>query len=358
MAYKFEIERKASTVRWYILGIFSLAVTVFIVVPVVKAHTLDEEQMLQVLVEEHKEEMTTLNNRTVEFWARDPQSPRIFTEYYIYNYMMRIQIENFVKAPEVSQTNLEKSTVDERIAKFKNQLVFRPRLKMLIRWEVLTLYGGIFAIIAAVIATLSPFILRQTVFKNDDEKHFAKKTETPEGTLNPDTIQAMEYEKILAVDVRSTYRRSNELLVRSYLFLFSGIVIASVGVIIFFGTLPDGNSRQLNNLEFFRASIRPMSVLLFLETVAWFLLRQFRAGIEDFKYFHKAYTRRVDILIGLKLEKEGAGLPDREKIIASLFSEKDPPKLPEQIDVKEPGLESVLGAIKDLLTSLKDKAPK
>ena len=47
-------------------------------------------------------------------------------------------------------------------------------------------------------------------------------------------------------------------------------------------------------------SIRPAGALIFIEAIAWFLLRQYRALIEDYKIFHRMYLKRANYLIAYR----------------------------------------------------------
>jgi len=67
----------------------------------------------------------------------------------------------------------------------------------------------------------------------------------------------------------------------------------------------------------FRASAQ----LLFIEALAWFLLRQHRALIEDYKAFYRYYMRRANYLAALKIAIEN---PDKDlmtSVVNTLLSE-------------------------------------
>jgi hypothetical protein len=42
-------------------------------------------------------------------------------------------------------------------------------------------------------------------------------------------------------------------------------------------------------------------MLIFIEAIAWFLLRQYRALIEDYKSFYRCYMRRANYFAALKI---------------------------------------------------------
>jgi hypothetical protein len=41
-------------------------------------------------------------------------------------------------------------------------------------------------------------------------------------------------------------------------------------------------------------------MLIFVEAIAWFLLRQYRVQLEDYKTFYRIYLRRANLLLALK----------------------------------------------------------
>ena len=92
--------------------------------------------------------------------------------------------------------------------------------------------------------------------------------------------------------------RVRELYSRSTLLLVAGLIMAFVGVLIFYFTIPQQNN-DINS--FLLSSIRPSLILIFIESIAWFLLRQYRLQIEDFKVFHKSYLKRTNYFISYKL---------------------------------------------------------
>lgn len=107
-------------------------------------------------------------------------------------------------------------------------------------------------------------------------------------------------EEFLADDVIIARVRASSLNWRSNLMLAGGIIMAFVGVGIFYVTLPQflaGDDRW----TYLEKGIRPTGVLFFLEAIAWFLLRQYRALIEDYKTFHRLSLKRANYLVSLKV---------------------------------------------------------
>jgi len=73
-----------------------------------------------------------------------------------------------------------------------------------------------------------------------------------------------------------------------------------------------------------------MGVLIFIEAIAWFLLKQYRAIIQDYKFFHKMYLKRANYLIAYRTISGKEDVSDQELIfITSLLSEDLSEKLKE-----------------------------
>jgi hypothetical protein len=106
-------------------------------------------------------------------------------------------------------------------------------------------------------------------------------------------------EEFLSEQVRTAAAIANALYDRSTLLISGGIIMAFVGVGVFYVTVPDtGGVSSLT--EYLPRVVRPTGILIFVEAIAWFLLRQYRVQIEDYKGFYRIYLRRANLLIALK----------------------------------------------------------
>lgn len=77
--------------------------------------------------------------------------------------------------------------------------------------------------------------------------------------------------------------------------LLAGIVMAFVGVGAFYASIPSVNSDT--KLEaYLMGSLRPAAMLVFVEALAWFLLRQYRSLLDEYMRFHRMAQRRADFL--------------------------------------------------------------
>jgi len=113
----------------------------------------------------------------------------------------------------------------------------------------------------------------------------------------------------MRLDVNLAMQRADSLFARSNLMLFAGIIVAFLGVLLFailtslasepavarpFVPEPEDFWRIIVNSAI--ANFRPTAIFIFLETISWYLLRQYRALIEDYKAFYRIYLRRQNVL--------------------------------------------------------------
>jgi len=114
---------------------------------------------------------------------------------------------------------------------------------------------------------------------------------TPQASLTPVDLFAQE--------VAVAANRADALFGRSTLLLAGGIVMSFIGVSIFYVTLPDTQNEPI--LTYLSKVVRPTGVLIFVEAIAWFLLRQYRALVEDYKWFYRLYLKRANYLAALRI---------------------------------------------------------
>jgi hypothetical protein len=161
-------------------------------------------------------------------------------------------------------------------------------------------------------------------------------------------------EQHLLLDVQRAFQRADALFARSSLMLISGILVAFLGIVAFAfltssttnqglifdfpryapgdDTVPQYTFDQLQAARRDRfiyeivlsvtSKFRFVLIFVFVETVAWFLLKQYRALIEDYKAFYRIYLRRQNyassyfMLKGLSLNRSAEML-----IAASMLHE-------------------------------------
>ena len=112
----------------------------------------------------------------------------------------------------------------------------------------------------------------------------------------------------------------------------SGVAMALLGVVVFYYSLPPfADIRSLESSERLQmsllASFRPALALLFIEGVAWFLLRQYRLQTIDFKDHIERASTRTDVLACVKIVDSTNDAQVRKDLIASLLRDKSTPPL-------------------------------
>lgn len=122
------------------------------------------------------------------------------------------------------------------------------------------------------------------------------------------------FAKLIEYDINRLRLYTSQLYNRSTLMLLSGISVAVVGVLIFLVLIPDPKDFDRTADNYWKIylvhAVRPALLLVFIEFIAIFLLRQYRALINDFKYFHSIGLSRfdnaliTDIITNEKLEEK------------------------------------------------------
>lgn len=136
----------------------------------------------------------------------------------------------------------------------------------------------------------------------------------------PRPTSQLTAEEFLSRDVSDAAKRADELYSRSTLLLAGGIIMAFIGITIFYLALPQVQPGE-RPLPYWPKSVRATGMLVFVEGIAWFLLRQYRALIEDYKAFYRLYLKRANYLVAFKtLDTKELG-PTRILLAASVMSE-------------------------------------
>jgi hypothetical protein len=172
----------------------------------------------------------------------------------------------------------------------------------------------------------------------------------------------------MMADVQKAFDRADALFVRSSFMLVAGILTAVVGVTVFAfltsSTASMQHQRELyysaefrgpwyqrvntdqlsaeQKVEFAKSAKEAMAetrksdidetflgivtsaasnfryviIFIFMETIAWFLLRQYRALIEDYKYFYRIYLKRLNYLNSYSMLK-GRNLSEAAETLVS-----------------------------------------
>lgn len=170
--------------------------------------------------------------------------------------------------------------------------------------------------------------------------------------LNLDTYKFDNIlESILYQNTIKAEKKAQELYNRSTLMLILGLLIAIVGVLIFYFTLPEfkvGSSK-----DYVVLTIRPTLILLFIQSISFYLLRQYRSLINDYKYFHNEYLKKSQIFTTHQL-MQTENISDLEmKLIESLIYQAKNDKQSENISENDLPNEKVLDVIKTIIDKFK-----
>jgi len=128
-------------------------------------------------------------------------------------------------------------------------------------------------------------------------------------------------EKFMKLNIDNIEKLTIETKNRANFMLVSGILMSFTAVIFFYLNLPDYDYKNSDYSSFLIKGIRPLTILIFIESISWFLLKQYRKIISDYKYFYKIYQEKLKILELYKLAKENENL-DIDKLFNHI-SEQD-----------------------------------
>jgi hypothetical protein len=197
---------------------------------------------------------------------------------------------------------------------------------------------------AFVLGMVGSFVAREGAIRRFDGPAQMNNPPPPQPSKTPVTTLDLakgNTEEVLAASVLGAEKRAEVLFSRSTLLLAGGILMAFIGVLVFYITLPDfsygshnvlieGSSNRVSIEDtknstvlshYLLRAIRPMGVLMFLEAIAWFLLRQYRELIEDYKVFHRVYLRRMNLLAAYKVSCNGNRGPEELFLAAALLED-------------------------------------
>ncbi len=157
-------------------------------------------------------------------------------------------------------------------------------------------------------------------------------------------------ESILYEDVVKSERKSLELYNRSTLMLILGLLVAIAGIFVFYFTLPQFNDIKKYG-EYLALTIRPTLILIFIQSISFYLLKQYRSLISDYKYFYEQYLKKSKVFITYQLMQNDSITEVEMKLIDSLLIQES--NNSKQIDEEKSIDENKL---LDILKSIIDKA--
>jgi hypothetical protein len=136
---------------------------------------------------------------------------------------------------------------------------------------------------------------------------------------NKDSERQLTQIDVLREEVVYARKRAEDIYLKSTILLISGILMAFVGIFIFYLSLSDYSMEKMSANEFFFVSIRPATMLVFIEAIAWFLLRQYRILSEDSRIYHMNASRRSDLLTSFLAFPEEVSSEHRIFVLTNLL---------------------------------------
>jgi hypothetical protein len=156
-------------------------------------------------------------------------------------------------------------------------------------------------------------------------------------------------EQHLLEDTERAFDRGDALFARSSLMLVSGILVAFLGIVAFAfltsasvesnpglidfsrrSDVPLADLERMRQNEFIYSLIssiarnfRYVLIFIFVETVAWFLLKQYRALIEDYKAFYRIYLRRQNYAMSYLMLKDKSLKQSAETLVSASMLQED-----------------------------------
>jgi hypothetical protein len=135
-------------------------------------------------------------------------------------------------------------------------------------------------------------------------------------------ISETTVEEALLIETKNAWLAARQFYGNSIYLLVSGVSTAVVSAIVFYFSIKDVPLATKDDIwPYLLSIIRPLGMLIFIEAIAWFLLRQYRSAIEDYKAFHRIYLRRSNYFIARRALSEIFSFEKSRKLAERLLSE-------------------------------------
>lgn len=163
----------------------------------------------------------------------------------------------------------------------------------------------------------------------------------------------VEYLSFLIKDSRDL---ANTVFKRGISYFIFALMVSVLGIILFF--LRTG--KAVENFDdkiykFIFSVFDRFGMPIFVETVAFYLFRQFRITMDDFKYYNRITAIRESYLVIVKLFKSDVPKQDRDKIVKVLDLYNDPDVLKGDQKLRSSDIRSVTNDELNFLKSLLDR---
>lgn len=144
------------------------------------------------------------------------------------------------------------------------------------------------------LAFLAGLIILERHLKYGDGEEPQQRPEGAPKDSAPSLVQLAEME------LAEAERLCRRVYIRSTFMLRAGLTVALAGVGTIYFLLP--SNLPVNDPGVFMMHLaRPIAIVLYIEAIALFLLRQYRASVDDFKYFNILRMKRADLLAAIHL---------------------------------------------------------
>lgn len=190
--------------------------------------------------------------------------------------------------------------------------------KAVVKWDLITISTGLWIVFLFSVRTLgkktNPAISKIPTGENTEKKQ-----------QNPTLIEPKNLAlQTLNSDLFRIKKTIDEASRRSSTMLFSGVVMAFVGLLVFYSATNETNrftdSNNFRIEEYFSSLVRPTVMLIFIEAIAWFLFRQYTASIVEWRRLNQMTSKRADLFAAYISETESTSKETRLLLITSLLN--------------------------------------
>ena len=138
--------------------------------------------------------------------------------------------------------------------------------------------------------------------------------------------------------------------------LILGLLVASLGVAIFYFTIPEYDP-EMSNSNFILLAIRPALILLFIQSISIYLLRQYRLLIGDYKYFHKIYLEKSRVFSIYQTSQNEEFIANEEEFVKfikkNIINLEMKTNSDTDVDLKNLDINNILNTLSELIKKIK-----
>lgn len=166
------------------------------------------------------------------------------------------------------------------------------------------------------------FVIKRSDFK----RRSSEITDNSNTISNADEItgfactDVVDHISAIKNDLEHARRKANDVYQRSTLLLVGGVVMAFVGIGIFYNSTPL-YSENPSSQEMLLVNLRPTLMLIFIEALAWFLLKQYRALADEHRYFNRIASKKSAYLVAFMAPNIDSNSDLYQRIITGLLQD-------------------------------------